>query len=146
MNTDSITIVVYGEALTSPTTVIGSDFHRQGTLLGLYIHLELGVILWPCDWDHSKVIGKLPADSYDLLVAGGSPLYWISFIVVPNPADFEPDGDVDMCDFAILALAWRSSPGDYNWNPVCDISDPNDSVIDELDLALFTKYWLAGVE
>jgi len=143
MNTDPITVVVYGEALTSPTTVIGSDFYRDGTLLGLYIHLELGVILWPCNWSHSEVIGKLPADSYDLLV---NPLYSTSFTVVPNPADFEPDGDVDLYDFSVLASAWRSSPGDYNWDPACDISDPNDDVIDMIDLAVFTEFWLAGVE
>lgn len=60
--------------------------------------------------------------------------------------DFIPGRGVDLADFAILASAWRSNPGDENWNPICDISDPNDNVIDERDLAILTKYWLAGVE
>ena len=58
--------------------------------------------------------------------------------------DFDANGDVDFFDFAIFALAWRSSPSDDNWNPHCDISDPNDNVIDELDLSVFTYNWLAG--
>lgn len=145
MNTDSITVVVYGEACRGPVTVIGTGFYRDGTFLQLWILLELGPFWWITPWDHSVVIGKLPADSYNLVVGASSPPYLTSFIVVPNPADFEPDGDVDLSDFAILALAWRSSPGDYNWDPACDISEPNDSVINELDLAVFAKHWLEGV-
>jgi len=60
--------------------------------------------------------------------------------------DFEPDGDVDLYDFAVLALAWLSSSGDGNWNPACDISDPNDSVIDELDLEVLSENWLEGTD
>jgi hypothetical protein len=30
------------------------------------------------------------------------------------------------------------------WNPVCDISKPNDNFIGELDLDIFTESWLAG--
>jgi hypothetical protein len=60
--------------------------------------------------------------------------------------DFVPGRGVDLADFAILTLAWQSRPGDDNWNPICDISDPNDNVIDERDLAILTKYWLAGVK
>ncbi len=60
--------------------------------------------------------------------------------------DFEPDYDVDFADFAVLASAWQSETGDGNWNRACDISDPNDDVIDYNDLAVFTVNWLAGVE
>ena len=68
--------------------------------------------------------------------------------IVPQPTvgDFEPDCDVDLYDFAVLALAWQSSPGSGNWNPACDISDPNDSIIDERDLDVLTENWLIGVE
>jgi hypothetical protein len=49
---------------------------------------------------------------------------------------------VDYLDFAVLALAWLSHNGDSNWNPVCDISEPNDNVIDELDLTKMAETWL----
>jgi hypothetical protein len=58
--------------------------------------------------------------------------------------DFEPDGDVDMSDFAILAAVWRVDSANSKWNPACDISDPNDGIIDEYDLAVFMKHWLEG--
>jgi uncharacterized membrane protein len=71
----------------------------------------------------------------------------VAFLLVPlaaSKADFEPDGDVDLEDFGVLANAWRSTPVDDYWNPLCDISEPNDGVIDELDLKVFTENWLAG--
>lgn len=82
----------------------------------------------------------------------GTPItYW----GLPDPAthpninlihDFVPRRGADFSDFAVLARAWRSSPGDDNWNPIYDISDPNDDVIDESDLDVFVEYWLSGVE
>ncbi len=45
---------------------------------------------------------------------------------------------------SVLALAWLSEVGDANWNSACDISDPNDNVIDESDLVVLTDNWLAG--
>jgi hypothetical protein len=47
-----------------------------------------------------------------------------------------------MLDFALLASAWLSRPGDYNWNPDCDISKPTDNLIDYRDLAVFAENWL----
>jgi hypothetical protein len=34
-----------------------------------------------------------------------------------------------------------SKSGDDNWNPVCDISDPNDEVINGRDFGVFAMYW-----
>lgn len=56
--------------------------------------------------------------------------------------DFEPDRDVDLKDFAVFASAWKSNQGDTNWNPFCNISNPNDGIIDELDLRVFASNWL----
>jgi hypothetical protein len=52
-----------------------------------------------------------------------------------------PDG-VDFLDFAVLASAWQSEPGDPDWNQTCDISQPKDSIINELDLAVLCEKWL----
>lgn len=64
------------------------------------------------------------------------------FAITPAQGDFEPDGDVDLYDFAVLGSAWRSISGDGNWNPACDIFDPNDNIIDTRDLAVFANNWL----
>jgi hypothetical protein len=65
---------------------------------------------------------------------------WVSL-----PGDFDGDGDVDLVDFPVLASAWRTEPGDPNWNPDCDISDLDDDFIDELDLGVYADYYLVGV-
>jgi hypothetical protein len=56
--------------------------------------------------------------------------------------DFDDDGIVDFKDFAVLAAAWGSHPGDANWNADYDISTPSDKKIDNLDLAVFCENWL----
>ena len=58
--------------------------------------------------------------------------------------DFDYDCDVDFHDFAILALAWLTEPGDAQWNPTCDIGIPNDTAVNMLDLQLFVENWSAG--
>jgi len=83
-----------------------------------------------------------------------APEWWYGMVLVGDASlasasatagDFQPDGRVDLYDFAILGSAWLSSPGQINWNPVCDISEPNDNIIDELDLSVFCENWLEGV-
>ena len=59
-------------------------------------------------------------------------------------ADFDADCGVDFEDFAILAAAWQADSDDSNWNPACDISDPNDNAIDTTDLSVFVARWLCG--
>lgn len=89
-----------------------------------------------CDWTGDGCL--------DVLIGAGDGKVHLYQSIVPG--DFEPDGDVDSADFAVLAWAWWSDIYSGNWNPVCDISDPNDDVIDELDLAVFTKNWLTGLK
>ncbi len=58
----------------------------------------------------------------------------------PPMGDFEPDGDVDMEDFAVFALAWHTEEGDDFWNPSCDLYA--DGFIDIFDLDLVVGNWL----
>ena len=80
----------------------------------------------------------------------------IMFVVIPwasdftvagvslIPGDFEPDNYVDWADFAVLSAAWQTQSGEAAWNHACDISDPNDGVIDMLDVLVFSRHWLAN--
>lgn len=151
--TDSIVIIASGEATSGGVVITGWEFHREGTSLELNMFFSLGPFPAITPWSHSVVIGKLPADSYDLTVRAycDSPAiltdtYLTSFTVVSQRRDFDCDADVDLCDFSVLALAWLSSQGDDNWNPACDLSEPSDNVIDLRDLAVFGERWLAGVK
>ena len=56
--------------------------------------------------------------------------------------DFNFDGYVDLSDYAILAWAWKTQPGDARWNIQCDISIPPDDKIDLRDLWRFCQNWL----
>lgn len=56
-------------------------------------------------------------------------------------AVFDADGDVDLVDFGVFALAWWTAQGQEGYNPVCDIAEPYD-FIDEADLAAFAENWL----
>lgn len=70
----------------------------------------------------------------------------LSAVVTPWPGDFEPDGDVDFDDFAVLAAAWLAEDGQGRYDLACDINvaaDP-DGLIDMLDLLVFVDNWLAG--
>ena len=61
------------------------------------------------------------------------------------PGDFgsadngPPDGCVDFEDLMIFALAYGSTEGDANWNPLCDIYP--DGVIDFEDLMVFAMHY-----
>jgi Peptidase C10 family/Carboxypeptidase regulatory-like domain/Spi protease inhibitor len=60
--------------------------------------------------------------------------------------DFDSDCDVDYDDLVIFTSAWLTSSGQPNWNPACDIAEPNDGVINECDFAVFAGNWMVGVE
>ncbi len=55
--------------------------------------------------------------------------------------DMDCSLDIDFTDFAILALAWGSEPGDLNWNPLCDLGLPLDEYIDWRDLNVLCGNW-----
>ena len=79
---------------------------------------------------------------------GGSNQRMTSFLLIPIPAgesDFNLDGYVNSYDFAVLAAAWKTRPGEQNYNPACDIAEPKDNLIDERDLAVFTDTYLTGL-
>ncbi|MGD9109567.1 MAG: DUF362 domain-containing protein [Phycisphaerales bacterium] len=54
--------------------------------------------------------------------------------------DFHSDGVVDFKDFAVLASAWGSEPGDDQWQEALDLVISGK--IDEDDLAAFCDNWL----
>jgi len=103
------------------------DPERDGTeLASLGVHEH---------WNNST--GKQYSRNLDPVNGTG-----IELVTEPSvDGDFDDDGDVDFKDFAVLAAAWLSQPGDANWNAACDISIPKDNIIDEHDLMVFCDNW-----
>jgi hypothetical protein len=54
------------------------------------------------------------------------------------PADFEPDGDVDLADFSKIGLHWQST----NCGTCGGYDLTGDSNVDMDDLAEFAYWWL----
>ena len=72
-----------------------------------------------------------------------SVIFSLTGILQANPADIYPTGKVDMVDFAVFTAAWLGdNTPTANWNPDCDISDPSDGFIDEIDLEVLAANWL----
>jgi hypothetical protein len=62
----------------------------------------------------------------------------------PMPGDIEPDGDIDLTDFAAFSQAWLSQDGQTEFIPACDIDSSADGIINLQDMAVFIENWLAG--
>ncbi len=77
-------------------TITNTDFSVNGNSLTLDIYLDLGFATVVTPWSYSKLIGTLPADTYNLTVWRFLPSYYppniivssysTSFEVVPEPA------------------------------------------------------------
>jgi hypothetical protein len=106
-------------------------------------NMQTGSTFTDAGWDFVGEVINGPNDIWDICELTNYPkLAW----QIPLPGDFVcPDG-VTLVDFSVLGLAWYSDPNQPNWNLICDISEPNDNFIDELDLKVFTENWLAGVQ
>ncbi len=63
-------------------------------------------------------------------------------VVEAPTGDFNFDCSVDYDDLDIFISAWLSKSGDSSWDADCDISPSVDSVINELDFAVFAENWL----
>jgi hypothetical protein len=90
-------------------------------------------------WDYVGETANGTEDIWRMCVDGVSyPLLWFQFL----DGDFIcPDG-VNFTDYIFLARHWLESNDSPNWNPLCDISDPKDGVIDLQDLGVFAGNWL----
>jgi hypothetical protein len=58
-----------------------------------------------------------------------------------TPQDCTGDQAVDTRDLSAMSAAWLSTPGEANWDPSCDVSNPADDVVDNKDLAALGQVW-----
>lgn len=117
------------------------DFSAPSAVKSEGVPIELGHGSWSrpfvCDWTGDGYLDVLvgASDGKVHLYQGRWQLH-----------DLDGDLDFDWADFAVLALAWQTQPGDANWNPACDIWEPGDEIIDEYDLGVLAENWLTELE
>jgi hypothetical protein len=67
----------------------------------------------------------------------------VSWVRVSPPGDVNRDGVVNISDLATIALAYHSSPGSPNWNPLADVD--KDGYIGISDLSICALYYHKSV-
>ncbi len=105
-----------------PFVVLDMDSPEGGSLDGI-----LGTNLF---WNRNVVLEPTTTGSGFLHVSDPVPYAYI---------DLNFDDVVDGLDFAVFAAAWRTTPADPAWNPLCDLF--MDEVIDTRDLEAFVDAW-----
>lgn len=106
------------------------------------------------DWSQTEYVGPLDEGSYTVYARviedPNEPRaytqeaeFTVYYCETTSAGDINANCFVDFFDFSYIAEAWKSDPCDDNWNAACDISEPNDNFIDELDLRVFAEMWLA---
>jgi len=126
----------------SVITIWGYAFNNCPILIGIYFKGDAPALLGdgPAFMEVSNAtVYYLPAyaATWPATFGGLPTAVWPTSIT-----DVDFSGDVNLADFAIFAAAWQSVSGDAAYNPLCDISDPVDGVIDAADLSVFADEWL----
>lgn len=77
---------------------------------------------------------------YDYVTGLGSPLTTaFNYLSNASACDINDDGEVNILDAVLMANAFRSQPGDLNWNTLADVN--NDYKVDILDEIIFGLYF-----
>jgi hypothetical protein len=134
----------------APTDLIGyGDFGPANTTYNITLDAGTGsgFSLW-YDWNPTDPEGNpLPGGTYTF-TATATPVegeietennVYIYLIFVKILGDINGDEIVDIYDAIILANAFGSEPGDYNWNPDADLN--NDSIIDIYDAIILAIHF-----
>jgi hypothetical protein len=140
----SVAAVNYGDYSESTTLA----FKVNGTVIGT-VSLALSIrqvqlvqfswqTLYP-NWGRYALTATLTPVPGENVINQGDDNTGISWVRVSPPGDVNRDGSVGIDDLAIIALAYHSSPGSPNWNPLADVD--KDAYIGISDLSICALYY-----
>ncbi|MBN1123585.1 MAG: hypothetical protein JXA82_01160, partial [Sedimentisphaerales bacterium] len=90
------------------------------------------------DLDGKNRIVNGDCQNQDSVDMGAYEFDWTAF------GDFAGGCNVNLEDFMLFASVWLSKEGDLYYNPLYDIYNPNDHVINGFDLGILIDNWLEG--
>lgn len=101
---------------------------------------------WP-DWDfyadNHPVYDAWDTTEVPLHPSGGFDLEAVGVLNEQQlSADIDLNGIVDESDLALLKSAWNTHFGEPGWISRCDLAEPKDLFIDNLDLEVLNAQWL----
>ncbi len=126
----------------STETSVQVRFLSNGTLVGLNSTVSLSpgsMANVTLDWNTNSLAKGSYALSAEVIDLPGEAVttnnnYTGLVVKVRFPGDVDGDRDVDIMDIATVALAFGSSPGGFNWNPIADID--NNLRVDIVDVSI----------
>lgn len=144
----SVTAVNYGDFSESTTLNIKANNTIIDTVtLSLSIgQVQLVQFSWQTaypNWGRYTLTATLTPVPGESVINQGDDSIGISWVRVSPPGDVNRDGSVGIDDLAIIALAYHSSPGSPNWNPLADVD--KDSYIGISDLSICALYYHKSV-
>ena len=89
------------------------------------------------NWGRYTLTATLTPATGENQINQGDDSISISWIRVSPPGDVNRDGVVNISDLSIIALAYHSSPGSPNWNPLADVNKDGHIDISDLSICAF---------
>jgi hypothetical protein len=145
----SATAVNYGDYFESATTL---TFMVNSTVIDtVNLALNIGQVqlvqfswqtVYP-NWGRYTLTASLTPVPGENAINQGDDNTGIAWVRVSPPGDVNREGSVGIDDLAIIALAYHSSPGSPNWNPLADVD--KDGYIGISDLSICALYYHKSV-
>ena len=89
------------------------------------------------NWGRYTLTATLTPATGENQINQGDDSIAISWVRVSPPGDVNRDGVVNISDLSIIALAYHSSPGSPNWNPLADVNKDGHIDISDLSICAF---------
>jgi hypothetical protein len=140
----SVTAVNYGdypESTTLTFKVNGTMINTVGLTLSVG-QVQLVQFTWQTvqqNWGRYSLSATVTPVTGESVINQGDDNTGVSWMRVSPPGDVNRDGSVGIDDLAIIALAYHSSPGSPNWNPLADVD--KDAYIGISDLSICALWY-----
>lgn len=98
-------------------------------------NIRIGLWLLPPENSEPNSPGGPPGDGQEVEIVVKSFQHLMQ-------GDLNGDENVDFQDLFTFTDAWLAEPGSPNWNPNCNLAQPQDGIINGNDFAVWAEFWM----